>query len=528
MKNVFSLAVFLLVFTGCSKQDPSHPVPSFQEFVTFDREKSADTHPTADCDETCQSRRQEFRYVVYVGKQIYCYWDLKKAETNTDFDTLASSLENSITTKTSATGFFLVLREWASAFHDGHVNVMTKSDVSSLETYSAPIRVEVLAPATDHEKLIIATIGAGVSGLAVGDEITAINNVRTKDALTLAALTSSSGSTERMRRFWAGRRIVDVMGVENGTQPFSVTVKSLLDGTSKSVSLFRTAQISAKPVPGTPAGPANTGANSIIAQVLPNAIGYLRLDGFGGSQDDFLISSAMESLSQTRGLLIDLRKNGGGDLSGDRVIERLTDQPIIRYKRSERLSDYALSRDPTLFGLTPDATGLFAQWHDLMVKPYISHHYDKPVVVLTSPWCFSACDTFSAALKDNHLATFVGESTGGGTGTPLVFDLPESPLSFRYSIIRGQTPAGDFIEGTGTAPDYLIEPTAADRALGTDTQLVSAITILEGKISNGQPIAPNTLASLSRLPSIWEQDLDRSPTEESNDLLLNIRFNDER
>ena len=78
-------------------------------------------------------------------------------------------------------------------------------------------------------------------------------------------------------------------------------------------------------------------------------MGYFRLDAFEGSQDDALISAAMDRLSQTHGLILDLRHNGGGDLSGDRVIERLITQAVTRYKRSERLSDYTMSQRPELF-----------------------------------------------------------------------------------------------------------------------------------------------------------------------------------
>ncbi len=534
MKKSFVIGVFaaFFVFAGCSESRPAKPDLSFKKFVALDTATAGDPTPTAQCDATCQSRRQEFRYVVYVGKQIYCYWDLKKADTGTDFAVLAETLENTIKTETTETGFYLTLRKWASAFHDGHVNVLTKADVSMLEIYTAPIRVEVLAPATDHEKLIVSAVGAGSGGLSVGDEITMVNNLTVKEAITAAATDASSGSTERMRRFWAGRRIVDVMGVENASTPFVVTVKTLAKGETKVVALPRAFTISPKPVTA-PAGVPDQGGGQVSAQILPNGVGYLKLDGFGGAQDDFLIGAAVDSLAGTRGMVIDLRKNGGGDLSGDRVIERLIDQAVVRYKRSERLSDYTLAMSPEFFTLTPDATGAFAQWHDLLIAPLAGHHYSKPVVAIISPWCFSACDTFSAALRGNHLATFVGEATGGGTGTPLVFDLPTSPFSFRYGVIRGQTPTGELIEGNGTLPDFILEPTALDRATGTDTQLVNAISVLEEKISlltKSAPIvvSPAVLNGLSPIGLNEVQSLDRSPTEEENAMIRKISKIDEK
>jgi C-terminal processing protease CtpA/Prc len=531
MKNstLFLVSVAVLAFVGCSEPRSAKPDLSFKNFVAVDKAVVGDPVPTTECDATCQTRRQEFRYVVYVGKQIYCYWDLKKADTGVDFDVLAGMLENSIKTAMSETNYYLTLRKWASAFHDGHVNVLTKTDVSMLEIYTAPIRVEVLAPATDHEKLIVSAVGAGSGGLSVGDEITMVNNLSAKDAITAAAAESSSGSTERMRRFWAARRIVDVMGVENASAPFVITAKTLAKGETKIVALPRAFTISPKPVDG-PAGVPDQGGGQVAAQILPNGVGYLKLDGFGGAQDDFLIGAAVDSLAGTRGMIIDLRKNGGGDLSGDRVIERLIDKAVVRYKRSERLSDYTLAIEPEFFTLTPDATGAFAQWHDLPVTPLAGHHYGKPVVAITSPWCFSACDTFSAALRGNNLAMFVGEATGGGTGTPLVFDLPASPFQFRYGVIRGQTPTGTFIEGNGTLPDTILEPTALDRATGTDSQLMNTISILEGKISLLTKAAPVTVSPsiLNGIVPSDDQSLDRSPTDQENALLRKISANDEK
>ncbi len=522
--NFLSLSILLslsLFLGGCSSKPDSSAgshtsALSYAEFL-FQEAAPLPPAPSV-CDATCVSRRSEFRYVVYVGKQIYCYWDTKKTETKIDFDQLAQQLEKTITTATTESEYYLTLRQWASAFHDGHVNVMLKSDLSGIEIYTSPLRVEILAPATDHEQIIVASLKNPVPGLSVGDEIVTINGAPARDALTEAAAIGSSGSTERMRRYWAGRRLVDVIGAKNGSKPFILGVKPIAGGTVQTVSVFRDIEIDTKP--STAIVSEDTGIANFTARVLSNSIGYFKIDAFSGTQDDYLISEAMDRLAQTEGLLLDLRQNGGGDLSADRIIERLIDNVVTRYKRSERLSDFTLAQRPENYDLTPDASGQFALWHDLTVAPLASARYTKPVVALISPYCFSACDTFAAALRDNGLATFVGESTGGGTGTPLVFDLPVTPFQFRYSVIRGQTPNGGAIEGLGTAPDFVIEPTAIDRADKKDRQLARALEILDAKIAGHSGPIPGPLGiDLSNL-SQTEQRLDRSPTRVENDLIV--------
>jgi C-terminal processing protease CtpA/Prc len=540
-KFVFFTLGFLLLggfVSGCVRGLQSRSplatskVMNFTEFQVADVGQASAAPAAPGCGDQCQNRRQEFRYVVYVGKEIYSYWDYAAVNNQTDFVQLAATLENEITDSTSSTDYYLILRNWASSLQDGHVNVMTNSandSAAALEVYSAPIRVQVLAPATDHEKVIVSAVDAGVQGIKVGDEITAVNGVAVHDALTVASQTLSSGSTERMRRWAAGSRIVDALGAENGSQPFVVTVNPLAGGSPTQVTLYRNAMILAAPVAGASPSAPDTGASLFSVRILPNSIGYFRLDGFTGSQDEALIEEAMDRLADTKGLILDLRKNGGGDLSGNRIIERLISAATSRYKTSVRLSDYLMSQEPSVFNLTPDPSGLFSVYTDVMVQPNKKSHYAGPVVALISPNCFSACDTFSAGLKGNKLATFVGESTGGGTGTPLVFDLPYSGLQFRYSVSRGQTVLGVGIEGIGTAPDFYVEPTVQDIAHGTDGQLQTAVAVVMNLINTGvaSTAAPAVPVDLSGVANVWSQDFKSSPTLIENDFLVRIGKSDE-
>ena len=58
--------------------------------------------------------------------------------------------------------YFMLLMKWASLFKDGHVNPMLRADTSELEFYSPNVRLEMIAPGTDHETLIVSQIGDDV------------------------------------------------------------------------------------------------------------------------------------------------------------------------------------------------------------------------------------------------------------------------------------------------------------------------------------------------------------------------------
>jgi C-terminal processing protease CtpA/Prc len=245
-------------------------------------------------------------------------------------------------------------------------------------------------------------------------------------------------------------------------------------------------------------------------------------------------------------LLLDLRKNGGGDQSGNAILARLASASIIRYQVSERVSDFTLHDRTEYFALPGSPGDLFARWHNLRVSPIADPsklYLNKPVMALTSPNCFSACDTFASALKTNHLATMLGEATGGGTGTPLVFELPFSKMRFRYSVVRGHTATGEAIEGVGTSPDTVLEPTQAERVKGHDTQLLSALGMLAKQIEERNAPLPSALAPTplvgaaamsnalrsvtSELGPVWAQEMNLSPSRSEARALRKLAIKDE-
>lgn len=474
MIRLLSAAVCAAALTACGPLRSETDAPlSFAAFA-----KSYAASPVGDCDAACSVKRQELAYAVYVGKQIYAYWDLKRAETGTNYEVLARTLEERIVTGTTTSQYYTILQTWAASLHDGHVNAMPPPDVSEMEVYSAPVRVELLAPGTDHETLIVSELKEP-GQLQVGDVITSVNGVATADAISAAA-SFASGSTSGMRRASGARKLTDLIGRDNGAMPLTLTYRRGNDP-EQTVVLNRTVTLFPSPDPDA-VPPLVTGVEFIKASVLVGNIGYLRIDAFQGTQDTQLLEHALTALGTTKGLILDVRQNGGGDLSGNALIARFAAQDVVRYAISQRMSDYVLSQRPDYF-LEPWTVGNdWADWHNISVPATTDatkRYTGKPIVLLTGTRCFSACDTFAAALKGNHLATVVGEPTGGGTGTPLGFELPVTGFSLRYSVVRGRTVDGTWIEGKGTTPDTIVEATAADRIAKVDAPLKAALAIID-------------------------------------------------
>ncbi len=482
------LNCLVVLSLGCMARSRG-PYSAFETFTSLQN-----IAPTEACDERCVGLKKEFRYVVFAGEQAYCYWDQKQAETKTDYKALADQLENQITTQTSDTDYYFILWQWGSAFHDGHVNPRLKDDLSKIEFYNPVIRFELIAPDTDHEELIVAQVGDGVKTLKVGAVVESINGIAAADLIN-GAEAFSFGSTRRMRRWQTAATIPRYLLKLQGPRALAVTAhleeKKLEETVARNLTLVDAP---------TPPPSLDSGLKLIKAMIVGDNLGYLRIDGFQGEKMPELLNQALDRLSSTSGLLIDVRKNGGGDLSGDAVIARLIGEDKVRFYQKTRRSDFLAAIRPEAFTEFEFINAAFSELLPRKVKKSKEPQYKNPVFLLTSPNCFSACDTFSAGLKQNGLVTVVGEGTGGGSGTPIVLELPNSGNRFRYSVWQGLKPVTqDLIEGVGTAVDIAIEPTRQERVKQVDDQLQTAFRLLGEKV-HGAP-SPALPAALLEKPS---------------------------
>nr|WP_308346801.1 S41 family peptidase [Streptomyces sp. ISL-66] len=201
---------------------------------------------------------------------------------------------------------------------------------------------------------------------------------------------------------------------------------------------------------------------------LPDGRGYLRLSGFDGYTEsgDFASESAefdraldtvftAERTARLRGLVIDLRVNGGGsDELGLRLAARLTDRPYFAYAKRVR-------NDPA------DATR-FTRPQPLYVQPAQDPRYTGPIAVLTGGSTVSAGETFTQALLERPGRTVrIGQPTQGVFSDVLGRTLPngwELGLPNEQFLTRtGKTFDGPGIPVDITTPVFTEEEFGAHR-----------------------------------------------------------------
>ncbi len=245
-----------------------------------------------------------------------------------------------------------------------------------------------------------------------------------------------------------------------------------------------------------------------------DAVGYLRI----ASMDDdaaFLdgLDAAMASFRDTKGLVIDVRGNGGGSRD---ALRRLAPYllpadgaPVVGNVAAvlleagapapdDALADRGLWRADWQGWSKPQAAaiaafaksfspswklpaGRFSQWHYLVLDRADNAKafpYTRPVIVLIDRGCFSATDVFAAALGALPNVRLVGEATSGGSGRARRFTLAKSGVRLQLSSMASFRPDGVLFEGNGVVPDVAVATQSTDLIGTTDTVLQRAIELL--------------------------------------------------
>ena len=181
---------------------------------------------------------------------------------------------------------------------------------------------------------------------------------------------------------------------------------------------------------------------------LPFNIGYLDLRAFAPAKDAAqTLAAAMTLLAYTDTMIIDLRKNGGGDpatvtLLASYLLDERTHMTDIYFRDGDRTEQ---------------------MWSSDVVQG-ARFGQKKDVYVLTSKYTFSAAEDFSYALKGLKRITLVGETTGGGAHPGDVMRLtPNFAMFVPNGRSLGPVTRSNW-EGVGVAPDVSV---AAEDAFKT-------------------------------------------------------------
>lgn len=438
--------------------------------------------PLINADDSGKVFLDDMDYAYQKGRNIYSYFELKSQMDNINWDEVYKEAKSELENNPTLLNYYKVMSKLAASLHDGHVNFTPKVDYN---IYYLPISFRlvdgnVIISGISRDEFYLPT------AISVGDRLSSIDGKDIKEVMNDYAQ-YVSGSTEGMRM----RGVVRRLNRHWFFLPPPVSAEKL------TFVSYKTKQTFTEEVPWLVMNTSEIADDAVkpsdraFAKILAGNIGYLKISAMMLGYDDpsskyvDYIYNLFDGLMNTDGMIIDVRDNGGGDSEVSKaIIARLVDKKVVYNSNSPRLSDELLFVSPDMFlGFHPDPAtdGKYSEWVEDVVRPAPEGMvYRKPVMVLTNSGCFSACDTFVDSFSSNNLGPVMGEPTGGGTGWPQNFSLPSDISRARFSITRGKSNKGNFIEGTGTKPDIFAALTTEDIVERRDSVLLQALERMAG------------------------------------------------
>ena len=201
--------------------------------------------------------------------------------------------------------------------------------------------------------------------------------------------------------------------------------------------------------------------------LLNENIGYIYYGSFSSPVGEGNLDNILYFLSAAQGLIIDVRDNGGGNLTN---VEKLVARFIT---------------EPTIVGYISHKTG---PGHDEFSEPRAIIYnpadlgrirWAKPIIVLANRSTFSAANNFVSVMKLLPGVRVVGATTGGGSGVPFSSEIP-CGWSVRFSACS-MLDAERVSTEQGVAPTEgcAVDMNPMDALAGKDTILEFAINLMQ-------------------------------------------------
>ncbi len=195
---------------------------------------------------------------------------------------------------------------------------------------------------------------------------------------------------------------------------------------------------------------------SASGKMLDNGIAYVQVTTFGNKTTPELLATLQELMAQNpKGLVLDLRNNGGGFLNTSvDVASQFLSDGVVLYEQYGDGSRNTYKVEPG--GLATDI----------------------PMVVLINEGTASASEIVAGALQDYGRAKLVGVTSYGKGSVQNWIPLADEQGAVRITIAKWLTPKERTIHKIGLTPDVVAEMTEEDLKADRDPQLDKAVEVL--------------------------------------------------
>lgn len=257
-----------------------------------------------------------------------------------------------------------------------------------------------------------------------------------------------------------GDILISVEGRETNEMTLTETVNLIKRGDADKVKLvlMRNNQTLEKTVERT-----NIVMETVDWEMKEDQIGYISVSQFIENTDEHFIKAVDELEKQgMKGLIIDLRDNGGGlvDSCVNMVSRIIPEDDLVVYikDKNDRKEEYKSNSSKVL---------------------------KTPIVLLVNGNTASASEIMTGCLKDYGLATVIGAKTYGKGIVQNIMPIGDGS-AIKLTVAGYYTPKGENIHKKGIEPDIDMTYTPDEWAdvrkdPSKDTQLEKALSVLKGK-----------------------------------------------
>jgi carboxyl-terminal processing protease len=396
-------------------------------------------------------------------------WDARFAEYVTEAQNAAGTFE-----------LYRVLQRFLAELHDGHTLVFLPDSIVARRPVAAPwVELEEI-----ERRAIVSNVDTALAReLPVGSEILYVDGTEVTRYLAEHVFPFMSVSTEHVR--WrdairgSSRHLYGLLYGPTGT---SVRVRARRpDGGEVEVTLRRDRPTRASAWVATPPR-----RDMLEHRPLDDGLHYVAINSFNDVALVARFDSILPALRDSRGIVLDVRRNRGGvDDVVRQILTRLTGDTLVgpawrtrthvaAYRAWGRFADEAewarqyrgyWSGDGAWHLASPDT-----------VRPH-GQSLTVPIAVLTGSETASAAENFLVYVHGHEQFTLVGEPTNGSSGQPLMLDLPGGGRAWICTKRNTYADGRPYI-GTGVIPDVRVPLTVADVRAGRDRTLETAVELL--------------------------------------------------
>jgi C-terminal processing protease CtpA/Prc len=228
-------------------------------------------------------------------------------------------------------------------------------------------------------------------------------------------------------------------------------------------------------------------------KILERKVGYVALNTFMDTAVVPAFEEALPTLKGCSGLILDLRKNmGGQDGCAYSIVSHFLRQPTkARFVRSKKHIAVYKAHGVNLKNTSPDGLADLSEAERENLLCYRNQWFYEeswgkvlpaeeilslPTAILTSSETNSAADDFLMAFQSGKGEGIrVGGSTSGSSGQPLEVELPGGGMGYICTV---RMPEPEEVWQKGIEPDIRVEPTVEDIINDRDRVLDTALQYL--------------------------------------------------